>query len=86
MEAPPEVAGLWATQAFPVTLVVDFFRPWPTAAAHPAPRPARARNRHHAAEAAFKAVALALRQAVARPPEGAEGGGEVPSTKGTLDR
>jgi imidazoleglycerol-phosphate dehydratase len=36
-------------------------------------------NDHHRAEAAFKAVALALRQAVA-----ATGGTEVPSTKGTL--
>lgn len=36
-------------------------------------------NDHHRAEAAFKAVALALRQAVA-----ATGAGGVPSTKGTL--
>jgi imidazoleglycerol-phosphate dehydratase len=39
----------------------------------------RGANDHHRAEAAFKAAALALRQAVARR----EGGG-VPSTKGTL--
>jgi imidazoleglycerol phosphate dehydratase HisB len=39
----------------------------------------RGENDHHRAEAAFKAVALALRQAVA-----ASGNGEVPSTKGTL--
>jgi imidazoleglycerol phosphate dehydratase HisB len=36
-------------------------------------------NDHHRAEAAFKAVALALRAAVAR-----SGGGGVPSTKGVL--
>lgn len=37
-------------------------------------------NDHHRAEAAFKAVALALRQAVA-----SSGFEDVPSTKGTLD-
>jgi imidazoleglycerol phosphate dehydratase HisB len=39
----------------------------------------RGGNDHHRAEAAFKAVALALRQAVALRP-----GDEVPSTKGVL--
>jgi len=39
----------------------------------------RGRNDHHRAEAAFKALALALRQAVAR-----DGGSGVPSTKGVL--
>ena len=39
----------------------------------------RAANGHHAAEAAFKATALALRQAVAR-----RTGDHMPSTKGTL--
>jgi imidazoleglycerol-phosphate dehydratase len=39
----------------------------------------RGENDHHRAEAAFKAVALALRQAVA-----ASGNDEVPSTKGVL--
>ena len=39
----------------------------------------RGENDHHRAEAAFKAVALALRQAVAF-----SGGDDVPSTKGTL--
>lgn len=38
-------------------------------------------NSHHVAEAAFKAVARALRQAVEPDPRA---GGEVPSTKGTL--
>jgi len=40
----------------------------------------RGRNDHHRAEAAFKALALALREAVAVRP----GGGGVPSTKGAL--
>jgi len=39
----------------------------------------RGANDHHRAEAAFKATALALRQAVGRVP-----GGRVPSTKGVL--
>ena len=39
----------------------------------------RGENDHHRAEAAFKALALALRQAVAR-----DGGNRVPSTKGVL--
>jgi imidazoleglycerol phosphate dehydratase HisB len=39
----------------------------------------RGENDHHRAEAAFKATALALRQAVAQ-----EGGEAVPSTKGVL--
>lgn len=39
----------------------------------------RGANDHHKAEAAFKALALALRQAVART-----GGADVPSTKGVL--
>lgn len=39
----------------------------------------KGRNDHHRAEAAFKALALALRQAVALDP-----GAGVPSTKGTL--
>ncbi|NLH50975.1 MAG: imidazoleglycerol-phosphate dehydratase HisB [Myxococcales bacterium] len=40
----------------------------------------RGANDHHRAEAAFKALALALRQAVAR-----DGGTAVPSTKGVLE-
>jgi imidazoleglycerol phosphate dehydratase HisB len=39
----------------------------------------RGENDHHRAEAAFKAAALAFRQAVAR-----DGSGDVPSTKGVL--
>ncbi len=39
----------------------------------------RGQNDHHRAEAAFKALALALRQAVR-----SDGSGEIPSTKGVL--
>lgn len=39
----------------------------------------RGSNAHHAAEAAFKATALALRAAIAR-----DGSSEIPSTKGAL--
>ncbi len=80
-DAPPEIAAAWVTAAFPLTLVADFFQAFAdrgrlTLHLHIL----AARNGHHAAEAAFKAVALALRQAVAlRPGESA-----VPSTKGTL--
>jgi imidazoleglycerol-phosphate dehydratase len=98
-EAPPEVANLWATQEFPVTLAADFFqavadRGRLTLHLHLL----SARNGHHAAEAAFKAAALALRQAVARRPgvggaaaddtaaDGEIADDSVPSTKGTLTR
>jgi imidazoleglycerol-phosphate dehydratase len=39
----------------------------------------RGRNRHHIAEATFKALGLALREAMAIQP-----GGGVPSSKGLL--
>jgi histidinol-phosphate/aromatic aminotransferase/cobyric acid decarboxylase-like protein/imidazoleglycerol phosphate dehydratase HisB len=103
--APPDLAASWVTADFPLTMVADFFQ----AVADRGRLTLHleilaARNGHHAAEAAFKAAALALRQAVAlRPgpiagavateaPRGdaagggtdAGGGGDVPSTKGTL--
>jgi len=95
--APPDLAASWVTADFPLTLVADFFQ----AVADRGRLTLHleilaARNGHHAAEAAFKAAALALRQAVAlRPgpgagadesggPGGAGGRGQVPSTKGTL--
>jgi histidinol-phosphate aminotransferase len=79
--APRDVAASWVTADFPLTLVADFFQ----ALADRGRLTLHleilaARNGHHAAEAAFKAVALALRQAMALR----IGGGEVPSTKGTL--
>jgi histidinol-phosphate aminotransferase len=79
--AASEVSAAWVTSEFPLTLLADFFQ----AVADRGRLTLHldilaARNGHHAAEAAFKAVALALRQAVALRP----GAGDVPSTKGTL--
>jgi imidazoleglycerol-phosphate dehydratase len=42
------------------------------------------RNAHHRAESAFKALAVAIRTAVARRGKGVVGGGDVVSTKGVL--
>jgi imidazoleglycerol-phosphate dehydratase len=80
-EVPPGLEQVWVTPDFPLTLVADFFQALAdrgrlTLHLHVL----AARNGHHAAEAAFKAVAVALRQAVALRP----GAGAVPSTKGTL--
>ena len=41
-------------------------------------------NNHHRAESAFKALAVAVRQASERRAEGTVGGGDVVSTKGVL--
>jgi histidinol-phosphate aminotransferase len=79
--APPEVAAGWVTAEFPLTLVADFFQAFADRGRLTLHLDIlAARNGHHAAEAAFKAAALALRQAVARR----SGLMEVPSTKGTL--
>jgi histidinol-phosphate aminotransferase len=79
--APPEVAAGWVTADFPLTLAADFFQAFADRGRLTLHLDIlAARNGHHAAEAAFKAVALALRQAVARR----AGASEVPSTKGTL--
>lgn len=79
--APQAVAASWVTAQFPLTLVADF---WQALADRGRLtlhlEILAARNPHHAAEAAFKAAALALRQAVARR----AGGDDVPSTKGSL--
>ncbi|HYG65371.1 MAG TPA: imidazoleglycerol-phosphate dehydratase HisB [Thermoanaerobaculia bacterium] len=82
--APSNVAAGWVTAEFPLTLVADFFQ----ALADRGRLTLHldilsARNGHHAAEAAFKAAALALRQAVSLR-EGTPETSEVPSTKGTL--
>ncbi|MCP3960263.1 MAG: imidazoleglycerol-phosphate dehydratase [bacterium] len=78
---PEEVERMWITPELPVTLLVDFF--------HALADNARltlhlevltGRNGHHAAEALFKAAALALRAAFALR----AGERDVPSTKGTL--
>jgi histidinol-phosphate aminotransferase len=79
--APPEVAAGWVTADFPLTLVADFFQAFADRGRLTLHLDVlAARNGHHAAEAAFKAAALALRQAVALK----KGSAEVPSTKGTL--
>lgn len=78
---PPDLAHTRVTREFPLTLVADFFQAFADRGRFTLHLDVlAARNGHHAAEAAFKAVALALRQAVAVRP----GGAEVPSTKGTL--
>jgi histidinol-phosphate/aromatic aminotransferase/cobyric acid decarboxylase-like protein/imidazoleglycerol phosphate dehydratase HisB len=84
--APRDLAASWVTADFPLTLVADFFQ----AVADRGRITLHleilaARNGHHAAEAAFKAAALALRQAVALrpgPPAGAgkaAPGGDAPA-------
>ncbi len=81
--APDVIAASWVTAAFPFTLVADFFGALADRGRLTLHLDVLAgRNPHHAAEAAFKATALALRQAVARRP----GADTVPSTKGVLDR
>ena len=79
---PKELEHVWVTQDFPLTLVADFFQAFADRGRMTLHLEVlRARNGHHAAEAAFKAAALALRQAVAMRDAA---GAEVPSTKGTL--
>lgn len=79
-EQPPELDGRWVTRQFPLTLLVDFFQAFADRGRFTLHLDVlRGRNPHHVAEAAFKAVAVALRQAVVIRP-----GAEVPSTKGTL--
>ncbi len=78
---PPELEQVWVTATFPLQLIVDFFQAFADRGRVTLHLDVmRARNAHHAAEAAFKAVALALRQAVTIRP----GEDQVPSTKGTL--
>lgn len=81
IEVPPELEQTWVTRDFPLTLMTDFFQAFADRGRLTLQIDVlRARNPHHAAEATFKAVALALRAAVAvRTGESA-----VPSTKGTL--
>jgi len=86
-EEPPELANAWVTQSFPLTLVTDFFQALADRGRFTLHLDVlRGRNPHHVAEAAFKAVAVALRSAVAlRAVPGLSGAAaDVPSTKGTL--
>lgn len=80
-EAPEEISSMWVKQDFPVSLLADFFQALADRGRITLHLDIfRARNGHHACEAAFKAVAVALRRALVRRGEG----GGVPSTKGTL--
>jgi len=78
---PETLEASWVTRAFPLTLVVDFLQALADRGRLTLHVDVlHGRNPHHVAEAIFKAVALALRQAVARRP----GSDAAPSTKGTL--
>jgi imidazoleglycerol-phosphate dehydratase len=80
-DLPEELRHVWVTQTFPLTLVADFFQAFGDRARLTLHLDVlRGRNPHHVAEACFKAVAVALRRAVALVP----GETDVPSTKGTL--
>ena len=76
-----ELGASWVTSEFPMTLLHDFFLAFADRGRITLHLDVlKGRNPHHAAEASFKAVAVALRQALAERP----GVDEVPSTKGTL--
>jgi imidazoleglycerol-phosphate dehydratase len=78
-ELPRELLTAWVTPQFPLTLVPEFWRAVASRARLTIHLDLeRAVDPHHAAEAMFKATALALRQACALV------GADVPSTKGIL--
>ncbi len=80
---PPELEHTWVTQDFPLSLIVDFFQAFADRGRFTLHLDIlRARNGHHAAEAAFKAVAVALRRAIAV--RAGTSSADVPSTKGSL--
>ena len=80
---PKPLAPAFVTREFPLTLIADFGQALADRGRLTLHLDVLAgRNPHHVAEACFKALALALRGAVARRP----GDGAVPSTKGALDR
>ena len=80
---PKELEQVWVTRDFPLTLMADFFQAFADRGRFTLHLEVlRARNGHHAAEAAFKAAALALRGALALRSDTEQ----VPSTKGTLTR
>ena len=81
-DCPDDLRHSFVTPEFPLTLVADFFQAFADRGRLTLHLSILAgRNPHHAAEAAFKAVALALRAAARVDPLRE---GEVPSTKGTL--
>jgi imidazoleglycerol-phosphate dehydratase len=76
---PPQLELALVTNTFPLTLVGEFFRAMASRGLFTLHLDVeRGRDPHHAAEAAFKAFALALRQAVRLVSE------DIPSTKGSL--
>jgi imidazoleglycerol-phosphate dehydratase len=78
---PGEMARSWVTPDFPMALVHDFLQAFADRGRVTLHVDVlKGRNPHHVAEACFKAVAVALRQAVALR----AGGDGVPSTKGTI--
>lgn len=80
LRMPDTLDHAWVTRDFPLTLVEDFLQAFADRGRMTMHVDVlEGRNPHHVAEAVFKAVALALRAAVARRP-----GEDVPSTKGTL--
>jgi len=79
IQLPPELGTAWVTREFPLTLVGEFWRAVASRARFTIHLDLeRAVDPHHAAEAMFKATALALREAVRLRGIG------VPSTKETL--
>jgi len=81
VEVPPELRTAWVTREFPLTLVGEFWRAVAARGRFTLHLDLeRAVDPHHAAEAMFKAAALALRESVRH------GGGGVHSTKETLVR
>jgi len=85
---PADLEQAWVTTEFPLTLAGDFFGALADRGRLTLHLDVLCgRNPHLVAEAACRAVALALRDAGSRGPAvspGAEGGAEVPSTKGSL--
>lgn len=79
VQFPPGLELAFVTPAFPLTLVAEFVRALASRGLLTVHLDVeRAFDPHHAAEAAFKALALALRQATGLVSD------LVPSTKGTL--
>ena len=82
-QLPVGVEDAWVTRDFPLTLVEDFLQALADRGRFTLHLDVvRGRNPHHVAEATFKAVALALREACSIR----SGDASVPSTKGTLSQ
>ena len=81
---PAELEQAWVTTEFPLTLMGDFFGAFAERGRLTLHLDVLCgRNPHHVAEASFKAVAIALRDAVSLRSD-AGSGAEAPSTKGSL--